>query len=138
MSSPRTIACTWTQKYGPGAVVFPEDPKDMPAAKLAETLRHEAHHYGLGWGGVVRVDHTCSDPGCQEPSERACDPIYRTDAYFGPRYQKRFDDAVEADRRKREEQQRAVPELSFEGFLKGAGLAAAFFIGIGLLLKAAG
>src|ERR1043166_4009683 len=80
-------ACSWSEKYGPGILVFAFDPGSVSPVEVARILRHESHHYEPnGHGCYVSKDHICSDRLCSDLNERAQDEIYVTDDYFIPQY----------------------------------------------------
>ena len=134
----RTIACTWVEPNGSITIAFHVNPSSMSVPEIATSLRHEARHYApdLDGDGLVEVPHRCSDDGCQNPYERAFDPIYQADGWFGRLYEhvwltsghhiERFIDRLERQRRAKEAEYRAEAARRVLRTLGTAGL----FIGL--------
>jgi hypothetical protein len=118
---PRVVACTM-RKRGVGTVWFARHPSADHVLNVVENIRHEAHHHQIKGKRVHRMKHTCSDPLCSKPNERACDPIYKMDAAWAPHFKRHYDKLVAAATPK------PPPKKAAGGILAVLGVAAAFAV----------
>lgn len=83
LCSRRAAACVRPERYR--EIIFALAPEHMTMEELGRVLLHEARHWQPdGRGGWYVFPHTCSDPYCTRPTERAADPVYARDEELAP------------------------------------------------------